>query len=383
MKICRIATVTFHLSTLFERQIHAIVQRGHDVVLIATPGPETENLVSNTGACFYPIAIERSLSLVADIKALLKLMFFLSKNKIDVIHSSTPKAGLLAAVAGCFCRVPVRIHSFTGQPWMELKGIMRWLAKMSDWLISILNTHCYADSASQRSFLLSQGIGKADSLTVILDGSVSGVDLSRFDPDRWSESQVMEIKEELGVSVDALVITFVGRVTKDKGIVELVTAFRSLIEQGMYAELLIVGPLEPDRDPLPSAVLSEMRQLQRIHMVGYTSVPEKYLAITDVFCLPSYREGFGTTVIEAAAMGIPTVGTAIIGLKDAVEDGVTGILVPPKDSNALARGLMNILLDIDLRQRFGRQARTRAQTKFDAIAVDQEVIAEYKRLMQL
>jgi glycosyltransferase involved in cell wall biosynthesis len=175
-------------------------------------------------------------------------------------------------------------------------------------------------------------------------------------------------------------VLFVGRLTKDKGIIELVSAFRMLQVDRKDVELILVGPFEPERDPLPRETLDELSNNPRIHVFGFSHEPAMYMGVADVFCLPSYREGFGSAVIEAAAMGMPAVVSRVVGLVDAVVDGKTGLLVPPKEIDALRRALMKLLSEPETRYRMGRAARERAVAEFDSGIINRLVVEEYRRL---
>jgi glycosyltransferase involved in cell wall biosynthesis len=379
MRICRIATVPFFLLHHLGGQIAAIAREGHEVVLVSSPGAKTEALRSIPGVTHYPIAIARQISIFRDLLALWQLLAFFRRERFDLVHSTTPKAGLLAALAGGLAGIPVRLHTFTGQAWAERSGWVRRVAKACDRVIVKLNTRCYADSYSQRDFLVAQGIAAAGEITVLGEGSLAGVDFTRFN--RGRRSGAAALKAQLNIPAGSPVVGFVGRVTKDKGIAELVAAFDQLEHLGCAGvHLVIVGPLEPERDPLPPEVIERIAGNTRIHMAGYVPAPEDYMAIFDIFCLPSYREGFGNVVLEAAALGIPAVGTRIVGLSDAVVDGVTGILVAPKDVTELAKALAGLLRDDALRLRLGAQAESRAADSFDARTVNADVLAEYGRL---
>jgi glycosyltransferase involved in cell wall biosynthesis len=379
MRICRIASVPFFLLHHLRHQIVSTAAAGHEVVLIASPGAEWSGLRGIDGVRAHEIPIARALSPLRDLASLLALWRCLRAERIDVLHSTTPKAGLLAAIAGRLAGVPVRLHTFTGQAWAELSGPMRWLARAADRVIVALNTRCYADSASQRAFLEEEGIAAPGDLAVLGPGSLAGVDAAVFDPDRYRDAAA-ELRRTHGIAPQARVLVFVGRVTRDKGIDELVQAFGALGERHPSAHLLLVGPEEPERDPLPAATRAAIAGDARIHAVGYSATPQHYLAAGDVLCLPSYREGFGNVVIEAAAMGLPAVGTRIVGLADAIADGETGILVPVRDAAALAAALDRLLADDALRLAMGRAARERALRLFEAGAVDALVLAEYTAL---
>ena len=379
LRVCRVATVPFFLLHHLGAQIAATAQAGHRVTLVSSDGPEAAALRAMAGIEHQVVPIPRQISLFQDFVALLRLFAFFRRQRFDIVHSTTPKAGLLTAIAGLLAGVPVRLHTFTGQAWAERTGWVRRIAKACDWLIVRLNSRCYADSFSQRDYLVAEGLAAAGRIVVLGQGSLAGVDLTRFHPGK--RAQAPAIRERLGIPPNAKVIGFVGRVTRDKGIVELVAAFDLL--EGLDcpdAHLILVGPLEPERDPLPDEVIERIHAHRRIHMVGYAPAPEDYVAAFDVFCLPSYREGFGNVVIEAAAMGIPAVGTRIVGLANAVDDGVTGILVPPKDVPELAKALARLLLDDALRLGMGEAAERRVLAFFDARKVNGEVLAEYESL---
>jgi glycosyltransferase involved in cell wall biosynthesis len=379
LRLCRVVTVPVTFSTLLRHQLKAIADNGISVTLVSSPGEDLDFVCQQYAMPCYPVEMSRQIALFQDVKSLVRLLRLFRSERFDIVHSSTPKAGLLTAIAGWLARIPIRLHTYTGQPWVELHGPLRWVARWADRLIGLLNTHCYADSNSQRKFLIDEGLIQASRISVLASGSISGVDLVRFDPHAWSGEKTLPTRRRLHIAEDALVVLFVGRLTRDKGVVELISAFHSLDLSGKNIELVLVGPFEPDRDPLPPSVLDELSSDPKIHVVGFTRQPEEYMGIADVFCLPSYREGFGSVVIEAAAMGVPAVATSVVGLIDAVVPGKTGLLVPPKDCQALRDALAMLLDDPGLRSRLGQAARVRAQRMFDAAVVDQAVVDEYKR----
>lgn len=377
MKVCRVATVPFAVLHHLGEQLAVIAREGHEVWAVCSDGPEMTSVRAIPGVRVEAVRIPRAIRPGADLLALVALYRCFRRLRFDLVHSMTPKAGLLCALAARLAGVPIRLHTFTGQVWAEQRGAARWIGKFCDWLIVRLNTGCYADSPSQREFIVAQGIAPRDRLRVLLHGSIAGVDLRRFRPEARSDSGVL--RAELGIGGGSRIVTFVGRVTRAKGVVDLVAAFARIAESRDLF-LLLVGPFEPDLDPLPDATARLIAAHPRIRALGYQENPERYVAAADVFCLPSYREGFGTVVMEAAAMGIPAVATSIVGLVDAVEDGVTGILVPPRDPDALADALSRLLDDAPLRERMGEAARARSHSRFGAEAVNAALAAEYARL---
>ena len=377
MKIARIATIPFFLYNHQREQIAATVAAGHEVVLISSAGQEAQWLKQIPGVRYQEIEILRKISLLRDLRALWRLFLFFRRERFDIVHSTTPKAGMLCAIAGLFARVPIRLHTFTGQPWVEMRGMVRFLAKAGDWVTAHLNTLCYADSFSQRDFIISEGICDEKNIRVPGAGSLGGVDLSRFNPERWAGTKEATLSE-LNIPAGTKVITFVGRLTQDKGLGELKAAFASVLQSGQRCALLLVGPEDSEDGSLTSGAASKHQG--EVRYIGYSAEPERYLAATDIFCLPSYREGFGNVVIEAASMGVPSVGTDIVGLRDAIVDGETGLLVPAKNAAALADAIMSLLADDNLRQTMGEKAMRRAHAQFDSRKVNAAVLAEYQRL---
>jgi glycosyltransferase involved in cell wall biosynthesis len=381
-KIARIATVPYSIATQIGDQVAYLRDLGMQVVIISGDGPELARFPFSESLQHECIEIHRSINLGKDIIAVAKLFFTLRKHQFMIIHSITPKAGLLTAVAGFFARVPIRIHTFTGQPWVNKKGMIRLITRFCDRLIGLLNTKCYADSRSQMDFLIKEGIISQDKISVIGAGSLAGVDLKRFDSSRWSHDEKMRLRSDLRISHDSKVITFVGRIAKEKGIIELIQAFLSLVHNHYNTDLLLIGPLDQDRGGQDFVPAENLTQSSRIHYIGYVNDPERYLSISDIFCLPSYREGFGTVVIEAAAMGVPCVGSRIYGLTDAVQDGQTGILVPPQDAEALKNGLKQLLDNPEHIRQMGRNARERVIKEFDVRIVNEKTALEYSNLMR-
>jgi glycosyltransferase involved in cell wall biosynthesis len=374
-RVARVSTVPFFLVSQLGGQIKYLSNKGAQVTVVTSSGPELQQLI-NQNVMIQNIEISRSISLLKDTVALFQLWRLFRLYGFDIVHSTTPKAGLLCAIAGALARIPVRLHTFTGQPWVNMSGFLRLIAKKADWLIGRLNTQCYTDSESQRNFLIAQKLLPPERLIVLGKGSLAGVDLRRFDAARWTAVERSALRRKLGLGEHGRIILFVGRICSDKGISELLQAFEALSKEGYEADLLLVGPLDNERGDV-----IDVTSLRRVRHVGYTDCPECYMALADFLCLPSYREGFGTVVIEAAAMGIPTVGTRIYGLTDAVQDGVTGLLVPPQNGEALL-GAMRSLLDApDYLASMGKAARRRCIEDFDSDKINALVAKEYERLL--
>jgi len=322
-------------------------------VSLAVTQPGEAPLRPLPGVQVIPLQIARRIDPLRDAGALLELRRLFRRSAFDLVHSFAPKAGLLATAAGRLAGTAARLHTFTGQVWASRTGSMRRLLRAADGCTARFATHVLADSASQRDFLEREGVVRAGRCEVLGSGSVSGVDLARFRPDAQARSAV---RRELGIGEDEPVVLYLGRITRDKGVLDLARAASS------KALLLLVGP---DEGGLREEVL-RLRgpHASRVRFVGYTDAPERYLAAADLLCLPSYREGFGSVVIEAAAAGIPAVASRIYGVVDAVADGRTGLLFTPGDAADLGHKLDTLLVDRARRRGMGAAARARAAAEF-------------------
>lgn len=306
----------------------------------------------------FPVAIDRKVALLSDVKALFALCSHFRGRRYSVVCSVTPKAGLLSQLAAFMTGVPLRVHIFTGQVWVTRRGIKRRALKIIDMLMAWLATDLLTDSPSQRDFLIAEGVVRADKIQVLAAGSICGVDAARFQP----RSGVRErLRLELGIPQDAVVVLFLGRMNRDKGILDLAEAFAELAPKHENLWLLTVGP---DEESMQSRVAQICVSVSsRVRLIGFTNEPESFMAVADVFALPSYREGFGSSVIEAAACGVPSLCSEIYGLTDAVVDGVTGLLHRPADIAGIREGLER-LLNPGLRKTLGEAARARAVDDF-------------------
>lgn len=380
IRIARVSTIPFFVYTQLKTQLHSLIDAGAEITVITSNDELSDNLKSIEGAEFKPLHIAREIRLFADLVTLVKLWLLFRKERYQIVHSTTPKAGLLCAIAARLAGVQVRVHTFTGQPWVTMSGVKRAILKFSDKLIAKLNTCCYTDSWSQREFLLQNKIGTPDTLKVIGSGSLAGVNVERFCQDNFSTKDQQELRRSLDIPEQSKILLFVGRLAKEKGIFELIDAMNSVIQLGHDVTLLVVGPFEQNNE-------SEIREYaqqkcsDKVKFLGFQTAPEKYMSISDLLCLPSYREGFGTVVIEAAAMGLPVIATNIYGLTDAVVDGVTGMLIEPKNSNKLAQAIKQLISDSSFRDILGAQAKNRALTEFDSKHCNKLLIQEYNTLL--
>ncbi|MGZ3790553.1 MAG: glycosyltransferase [Bacteriovorax sp.] len=329
---------------------------------------------------FHIIEIAREINIIQDFKALAQLMFLYLRENFDIVHSHTPKAGVVSALAAFMARIPIRLHTFTGQVWITLTGAKRFLLIALDRLIGLLNTHNYADSLGQKNILLEYKIGKEKGLSVLHKGSFGGINTERFNPDRLKE-QIKALRMELFPQFNGKVLIYLGRLNKEKGLQELSVAFFAL-KKKYSLKLLLVGPQESDENQDFIKLVENLKADSDVISINFTSTPEHYLGIADIFCFPSYREGFGTVALEAASMGIPVVASNIYGLSDAVEDGKTGLLFESKNAGDLMLKLESLITDPELSEKLGAQGRERVKKDFAEQILTQKMVEEYLAFME-
>lgn len=372
-KLCYVATIPAVVHAFLRVHIQAAAEK-YQVTVICNSADK--HLLDGINAHLIFLPIERKPSPWKDMLILFQLYKLFRREQFDIVHSIMPKTGMLAMLAAWLARVPTRIHTFTGQVWVTKQGVRRMLLKWFDRLIGSFTTCVLADSPSQRDFLINEGVLPPDKVRVIGAGSICGVDPLRFHPDPDARRAM---RDELGIAQDAKVILFVGRLNRDKGMLDLATAFDVIAKHNSDVVVLLVGAEED----IPFSRIREicLAERDRLHYVSFTTTPERYMTAADIFCLPSYREGFGMTIIEAASCGVPAVASRIYGITDAVENCKTGLLFPAGEVAALTQALLKLLEDRDLRQQMGEAARVRALELFSSQKITKEMLALYGELL--
>jgi lipopolysaccharide/colanic/teichoic acid biosynthesis glycosyltransferase/glycosyltransferase involved in cell wall biosynthesis len=370
-KACIVVASEMTVRAFLGPQLRAMQDRYDVTVAVNSRASGLLHEMGVTGTV-VPMPIGRPISIVADAWALCSLVRLMRRQRFDLVHSMTPKAGLLAMGAAWLSRIPVRLHTFTGQVWATRKGFSRAILKMADRAIARCATYTLADSASQREFLIREQIVAPDRIAVLGSGSVSGVDATRFRPDG---SRRRQVREQFQIPDAGVVLLFVGRLSRDKGVLDLAKAFAAVAAEFPVLHVLVVGPDEEGLRPAVARVCATY--CKRLHFIDYTTAPEDVMAASDILCLPSYREGFGSVVIEAAAAGLPAVASRIYGLVDAVVDGQTGLLHEPGDVADLAACLRQVVGNAGLRCALGSAARDRALRDFQPSVLTSSLLDLY------
>lgn len=324
---------------------------------------------------YYPVKMERGIS-ASGVKAMLEMKKIFQREKFDLIQYSTPNASLYASLAGWLTKVPVRLYCQWGMAFVGFSGFKRKVFKAEEKLVCSLSTWVEPDSNSNLRFAHKEGLYSERKGSVIWNGSACGVDLNKFDISK-KKSFRKAIREKYGIPADAFVVGFVGRVTRDKGVNELLEAFQSLKNT---AYLLMVGPSEVD-----NSINNELYQWsigsERVIYAGYSNVVEQFLSAMDCYVLPSYREGFGMGVVEAEAMGVPVIVTNIPGPIDAMVDGKTGIVIPVRDVDALISAIKKLSTDAGFAKACGSTGVEHAKNNFEQTQLFERILEDRKKLL--
>lgn len=375
--ICIVSTVPFVLNWFMEPHINQL-KKYYDVTLVSSGKDEDVAGLLDNNVKFIHLHIERKVSLVSDTIALYKLWRLFRKNKFYCIHSIMPKSGLLAMLAAKISGVPIRIHTFTGQVWATKSGFSRFILMFLDRFLVFCATKLLTDGHSQRLFLIENKIVNEDKIKVLGDGSISGIDTDRF---RFNLTTRNRIRLNHGISESSFVFLYLGRLKREKGLVELSQAFSEIAKVIDDVHLFVIGPDEDNLEIFFS--LLEQKFPDRIHRVGLIDNPEDYLTAADVLCLPSYREGFPNVPLQAASVGLPTIGSRIYGITDAVEEGVTGILHAVGSVREMTDAMLLLVSNNDYRNQLGRAAKKRVIEKFTEERVSKEFLSFYNRTFKI
>lgn len=361
IKIARVATVPFSYYNTIDLINELADDNDFEVTVICSEGPESKSLFAKESLETIHINIAREINPLSDFKSVLDLYRIFRKRKFDIVHSHTPKGGLVVSIAAFLARVPKRVHIFTGQRWATLNGFKRKFLIFCDQVIAFLSTEVLTDSHGQREFLIENSVSSPSRIKCLGKGSFAGVNLSKFKPDSLNKN---EIRKELNISEKAKVLLFVGRVVNDKGILELVQAFKRLQKDFTDLYLLLVGPFEPHLDPIDEDTSIEIESNSHIIPFGHRSDVEKFFKASEIFCIPSYREGFPIVALQASAMKLPIVGSNIIGVRDSVIDNETGLLCELKNIDELYLSIKKLLIEEEFANQLGENGYQRVHQNF-------------------
>lgn len=378
----RITTIPLSLDKLIGNQL-TYMNKFFDVTIVSSDQKELERVATKYAVKHYPVEMTRTVSPFKDLASVWKLYLFLKKEKPDIVHSHTPKAGIVGMMAAYFAAVPVRMHTVAGLPLLEATGAKRKLLNFVEKLTYRFATKVYPNSKGLEKIILNENFCNPEKLKVIGNGSSNGIDTDYFSPIHFTVEEKKQLRNKLGISDSSFVFVFVGRLVKDKGINELVEAFRSLsaecAEKNIpQPNLLLVGPFEQHLDPLFPETLQEIKINQHIITTGFQQDVRPYFTISDALVFPSYREGFPNVVLQAGAMDLPAIVTDINGCNEIIENGHNGIIIPLKNSGILQKKMGELLYNSSLYSSLKKNPRQHILKFYQQKEIWEELLKEYQ-----
>ena len=377
-KIIRTSSLAWSLYAFLGGQLKFLNQY-YDMVTIGSYDADVEPLVEKEGIKSIYIPIQRTISPLKDLVSVYRLYKTFKKEKPFLVHSMTPKAGLVSMVAAYLARVPKRAHSFTGLIFPTKTGVMRKLLITTDWLICRFATHIYPEGQGVKRDLEQYKVTKKP-LKVIANGSIRGLDLTHFDPKLFSKEDNLQLRKKHKIKEKDFVFVFVGRLVNDKGLNELAIAFNALAGQYPDAKLILVGSDTREADRLPQSTWEIIKGNEQIIEAGHQFDVRPFLAASDAFVFPSYREGFPNVVLEAGAIGLPSIVTDINGSNEIIREKYNGLIVPSQDEKALEVSMRYFLDNREQVHRMANNCRKHIAEKYPREYVWQEVLKEYRKI---
>lgn len=378
--LLRITTVPVSLKLLLNGQLAFFKKNGFDVLAVSAGGPEVASLTAE-GIPHRAVSMTRMITPLRDLISLARLLIIIRKFRPSIVHTHTPKAGLLGMLAAWLCRVPLRLHTVAGLPLMEARGLKRTLLVATERITYACATNVYPNSKALADYITGN-VSPATALKVIGNGSSNGIDTAYFSSSAQLQESASLIRQRYGIAKHDVVFSFVGRIVRDKGVGELIEAFRTLRPTGgNRIFLLLVGPFEQDLDPLKKEHFDFLKSDSRVILPGFQTDVRPWLLASDVFVFPSYREGFPNVVLQACSLEVPCVVSDINGCNEIIRHGETGLIVPVKYPMALAAAMEKLMADPGLRKQLARNARTFVVENFDQQFVWNELLNEYRRLL--
>ncbi|MCE7065368.1 glycosyltransferase family 4 protein [Dyadobacter sp. CY326] len=376
IKLLRISTETYSLRILLKGQLKYMSQRDIEVYMASTPDSHVPDLIRDQKADFFPLPLSRELTPIKDLIALFHTIRLIRRLKPDIVHTHSPKAGTVGMLAAFLCRVPVKMHTVAGLPLMEVNGAKRILLDSvekftywcADWVLP--------NSFELRSFILNNLLPDEKKVIVLGNGSSNGIDLDYFSSTGSVFQEGRKFRLENGIKEEEIVLGFMGRLAFYKGVNELVEAFLILQKTHPNVKLLLIGAPEA-LNPLKESTEREIKNNNSIFAVGHQKDVRKFLAASDIFVFPSYREGFPQALLQASGMAIPCIATDINGCNEMIENGKTGFLIPPKDVEAIVVACEKLIENRQASREMGKLAQQFVLQNFEQQQLWRTILAFY------
>lgn len=362
LKIIRIATEPEALHVLLKGQLK-FLNKFHNVIGLSSPGKQLNNLKIDEGIRVIPLEMTRKITPLKDIFAIIRMIKIFKKEKPDVVHTHTPKAGIVSMTASIICGVTTRIHTVVGLPLMESYGLKKKLLLLVEWLTYKFATRVFVNSHRLRKYILKNIPISSKKLSVIGHGSTNGVNTEYFNKNNKINNSALTFKKKFNL-INKFTFIFIGRIVKDKGIEELLKAFVKLNKKLSNTRLILLGRQEQDLDPINDEAINTILSNKNIINLGYKSDIRNFLAASNCLVLPSYREGLPNVVLQAGSMKIPSIVTNINGCNEIIKNKVNGLIVQPKNINSLYFAMKKIAIDRKLCSSLKKSARINVVHKF-------------------
>jgi glycosyltransferase involved in cell wall biosynthesis len=375
-KLIRTSTVSMSLDILLKGQL-AFLNNFYSVIAVSGADDYLQNVANREKVKTISVGMQRQISPIKDFISLVNLFLVFKKEKPLIVHSITPKAGLLSMIAGYIAGVPIRIHTFTGLIFPSKTGFTKQVLILMDKILCRFATNIIPEGNGVKNDLLKYKITNKP-LKIIANGNVNGVDTTFFNPELVSNEEKLKLKKQLSISEDDFVFIFVGRLVKDKGINELIAAFSILSNKNKNCKLLLVGNFEQELDPLKFKTINEIKLNKNIISVGFQTDVRLYFAISKCLVFPSYREGFPNVVLQAGAMNLPSIVSDINGCNEIITNKLNGIIIPSKNEDVILEA-MNSVLNIEFYNSITKQSREVIVNKFEQKIVWEAILAEYRK----
>lgn len=379
-KLIRITTVPISLDKLLDGQLN-FMNSYFEVIAISSNLNDLEKIKSKEEVKVYSVEMTRKITPIKDIIAVFKMYLFFKKQKPFIVHTHTPKAGIVGMLASRLAGVHQRIHTVAGLPLLEAVGVKRKILNFVERLTYSCATKVYPNSFGLEKIIIENRFCSKNKIKVIANGSSNGIDVDHFSAENVSKEITNELKNKLGIARNDFVFIFVGRLVKDKGINELISAFESLAKANTNFKLLLVGTLETDLDPLFPCTIETIKNHPSIISMGWQEDVRPYFSVSNVLVFPSYREGFPNVVLQAGAMGLPSIVTNINGCNEIIEDYKNGLIIPVKNESALEQAMLKIYLQNELYILLKNNSRDQIVAKYKQELVWNALLNEYQNLL--
>jgi len=379
IKIIRATTIPLSLEKLLENQL-AFIKSFYDIVAVSSDEEKLKKFARSQGVKWYSIKMTRKITPIIDLISLLKMYLLILREKPDIVHTHTPKAGIIGMLAAYIANVPIRLHTVAGLPLLETTGTRRIILNFVEKVTYKCSTKVYPNSYGLKKIILKHRFTSENKVKVIGNGSSNGIDTSYFDPELFSIKDKEVVKTNLGIKTTDFVFIFVGRVVGDKGINELVASFEKLCLVEENLKLLLVGPFEDELDPLQKKTKRLINNNENIISVGYQKDVRPYFSISNCLVFPSYREGFPNVVMQAGSMSLPSIVTDINGCNEIIENNVNGKVIKVKNISAVYDAMLEMYTDKQLYNLIKEKTRNIIKQRYERKLFWDLLLSEYNNL---